>query len=106
MGHRQWKATACPGSVYPYVESYRDTHSAPPPAISGMVYYITTYNANCREGTGTQYPIALNGTAITPKGVTFGVDAVVQGTPYNGDPYWVHRADGVGFYHNSVVKPC
>jgi hypothetical protein len=98
-GHKEWALTSCPGNVMPLVFDYRNSHTYGKP----IQYYVTTVNANCRTAPDISAPIALNGTAITPANTTFGVDAVVTGKPYQGDPFWVHRADGIGFYHMSVV---
>lgn len=99
-GHKEWASTDCPGNVMPYVFDYRNTHTLG----TAIQWYKTIVNANCREAPDITAKIALKGKAITKADTIFGVDAVVKGTPYNNDPFWVHRADGVGFYHMSVVK--
>lgn len=105
-GHKEWKNTLCPGSVFPYVIDYRNTHTFGKP----VQYFKTKVNANCRIAPDVRSPIALNGTAITARGTEFAVDAIVNGYPYSPtgkpqdlDPQYVHRADGIGFYHMSVV---
>lgn len=98
-GHKEWASTACPGNVMPYVIDYRNVHTFGKP----IQYFVTSVNANCRTAPDISAPIALDGKAVTPAGTTFGVDAIVIGKPYNGDPHWVHRADSIGFYHMSVV---
>ena len=100
-GHKEWASTDCPGVwLMASVKAYRDVLTTGMP----IQYFETTVNANCREAPDVSAPIALNGTAITPAGTIFGVDAIVRGVPYQNDPYWVHRADGIGFYHMSVVR--
>lgn len=102
VGHREWKATECPGNLFPPTLDYRNqaTYGTP------IVFYKTIYNANCREAPDVNSPIALGGTAVFPSGTIFAVDEIVEnGVPHNGDPTYVHRADGIGFFHISVVFP-
>lgn len=103
VGHREWKSTECPGAnIFPQIIDYRNK------AVYGtpIVYYRTTVNANCREAPDVGSPIALGGTAVYPAGTIFGVDEIKEnGVPYNGNPTYVHRFDGVGFFHMSVVTP-
>lgn len=100
-GHKEWASTSCPGSIMPFIQAYRAAGTFG----KGIIYYKTLVNANCRIAPDVSAPIALNGTAITPAGTIFGVDANnVVGAPYKGDNIYVHRADGIGFYHHSVVS--
>lgn len=103
VGHREWKATECPGaSLFASVLDYRNK------AIYGtpIVFYETIVNANCREAPDVGSPIALGGSAVYPAGTIFTVDEIKEnGVPYNNNPTYVHKADGVGFFHISVVKP-
>jgi len=102
VGHMEWKATECPGLVMPSIRSYRSD------ATYGraIVYYRTLYNANVREAPDVNSNIALNGQAIIPRGTTFAVDEIKEnGVPHNGNPAYVHRADGLGFIHLSIVTP-
>lgn len=101
-GHREWSSTRCPGNMMPYVVGYR----AGKEFVTGSVeWYVTIANANVRTAPDVDSPIALDGTAVTPNGTVFAVDAIVEGISYKGDPKYVHRADGLGFYHDSVVAP-
>lgn len=99
-GHKEWKSTLCPGKVMPYILSYRSG------ATFGKTiqWFRTIVNANCRVAPDVRSAIALNGRMVTPAGTIFGVDAIVSGVLYDGDPTYVHRADGIGFYHMSVVQ--
>lgn len=102
VGHLEWKATDCPGLIMPYIRQYRAQAIIPTPTI----WYRTLYNANVREAPDTNAPIALHGAAVTPAGTTFAIDKIIEdGVPYYGNPVYVHRADGLGFYHMSVVTP-
>lgn len=103
-GHKEWSSTSCPGSIMQHIVSYRDTHVAPKP----VVYFKTLYNANCRTAPDVGSPVAVvNGVkVVTQAGTVFAIDAIIEnGKLYNGDPTYVHRADGIGFYHISVVTP-
>lgn len=103
VGHREWKATECPGAnIYPHILDYRNSEAYGKPIVA----YKTIYNANCREAPDVSSPIALGGQAVYPAGTVFGVDEIKEnGVPYNGNPTYVHRADGIGFFHISVVTP-
>jgi hypothetical protein len=105
-GHKEWSTTPCPGAVMPHILDYRNSGTYGTP----IQYFKTTVNANCREAPSVAAPVALGGKAITPAGTIFAVDALVRGTPYRptgnayiDDDVYAHRADGIGFYHISVV---
>lgn len=102
-GHMEWKATACPGPyLMQHLREYRASGVVPKP----IQWFKAIYNSNCRQGPSTDTPIALNGTAVMPKGTVFAVDKIIEdGKPYNGNPTWVHRADQLGFHHISTVAP-
>lgn len=103
VGHREWKATECPGAnIFPQILDYRNK------AIYGvpMVAFKTIVNANCREAPDVNAPIALGGAAVYPAGTIFLADEIKEnGVPYNGNATYVKRADNVGFFHISVVMP-
>jgi hypothetical protein len=102
VGHREWKSTECPGTIFPSILDYRNKAMYNTPIVA----YKTTYNANCREAPDVNSAIALNGQAVYPAGTIFAADEIKEnGVPYNGNPVYVHRADGVGFFHITVVAP-
>ena len=61
-------------------------------------------NTNVREGPGTKFPIALSGRAILKTGQVFIGDEITLGDYIGGSNQWIHRADGVGFVHSSLVE--
>jgi hypothetical protein len=95
-GHLEWSDTACPGTyLMQQIKQYRDTHKP-------YQYFMTTMNANCRQGPSVNFPIA----AVTPMGTRFAVDTIIEnGGDVLGEKAWVHRADHLGFYSLAVVKP-
>jgi len=111
--HNEWKATECPGNPLIYkIKQWRlglqPTLPIPLPVKGGLLWYKTMYPANTRIAPDVNSPVATYGNTgeevIIPAGTVFGVDALVlYGTPYKGDPVYVHRADQLGFVHNSVV---
>lgn len=100
-GHLEWSSTGCPGTVMPFVRAYRDAHMARP-----IQWFKTIYNANVRTAPDVHSAIALNGAAVTPKGTKVAIGAIIEnGVPYNGNATYGWRADGLGFYHISVIAP-
>lgn len=101
-GHREWKSTACPG---PHLTRRLDAwRSQLPPA--GGLYRIRAdvAAANVRQGPGTAFPVALGGKAVMWPGDVLDADAVTQGEAVGGDTRWLHRRDGLGFVHHSLVE--
>lgn len=60
--------------------------------------------ARVRQGPSVDFPVALGGRAVLPFGDVFDADKVLEGNPYQDNPYWAHRADGLGFVHMSVLE--
>lgn len=101
-GHREWKATDCPGTLFPYLLQWRADHAA-------LRWFVTLANVKVRESPEIKADnsnVALHGTAIIPAGTTFAVDKLVEGKPYLGVSTYVHRADGLGFMllHPDLLK--
>ena len=67
-------------------------------------YRVVVDNSNCREGPSTHFPIALGGQAVYGIGHEFDGDTVTDGQALGGRRGWVHRADGIGFLHESLVQ--
>lgn len=103
VGHKEWKSTECPGvPLWNRLMEYRSSATYGTP----ITYFVTKYNANCREAPDVASPIALGGKAVYPAGTIFPVDEIKEdGVPYNGNPTYVHRGDHIGFFHISVVRP-
>lgn len=105
-GHKEWKATDCPGiPLFNALKQWRATHATPlPPPFPAMLWYKTKANVYVRESPEVQsgFPanIALDGDALIPSGTTFAVDKLVTGKPHNGIATYVHRADQLGFMLN------
>lgn len=104
-GHKEWKATSCPGNIFPRLLDWRHEHAQLP----RLLYYTTLANVKVRESPEIKADnsnVALNGTAIIPAGTTFAVDKLVQGKEYLGITTYAHRADGLGFMllHPDLLK--
>lgn len=59
---------------------------------------------NTREGPGTQFPEAVNGQFALAHGDVFLSDTLTEGETINGNPWWAHRADGIGFLSQSYLE--
>jgi hypothetical protein len=51
------------------------------------------------------FPVALDGNARMWPGDLLDADSVVDGEPIAGDRRWVHRRDGLGYVHASLLIP-
>jgi hypothetical protein len=101
-GHREWKDTLCPGPhLTRRLEAWR-AGSRP----DGGLYRIRgdVAAANVREGPGTHFPVALGGRAQMWPGDVIDADAITEGEAVGGDKRWLHRRDGLGFVHYSLVE--
>lgn len=98
--HSEWKNTQCPGNyLRQWVSDYRTEKQAAP-----LEWFETVVNANCRSAPAMSGDVKV--IEVTPAGTVFGVDAIIEdGEAYRGERAYVHRADGIGFYHLSVVRP-
>jgi hypothetical protein len=67
--------------------------------LPAMVYYRAKVNLNCRQGPGTDYPVAL----VMQAGETAGFDTTKQGEVIDGNGLWLHRADGIGFSWSGLL---
>lgn len=67
-------------------------------------YKVNVEAARTRQGPGTQYPDALQGEAKFYRDEVFAGDEVVKGQVVNGNPWWVHRADQIGFVSMALLK--
>jgi len=98
-GHKEWKPTQCPGTLFPHLLQWRDDHAA----IPQMLYFKTKVNCKVRESPEIRADnrnVALHGTAVIPANTVFAVDHLVPGVPYAGVNMYVHRADELGFVLN------
>jgi hypothetical protein len=64
-------------------------------------YRVHPEEANVRQGPGIGYPIVIE---VKPGEIVV-ASCVVRGECIKGDDRWLHRADGLGFMHMSVVEP-
>ena len=110
VGHREWPRSdgkpqkSCPGPiVFRMLQIWRGQITAP--ALTR--YRVNVPIALVREGPGQQFRVALKGTAKMREGDVFAADSITIGTAPSGssNPQWVHRADGVGFIHSSLLTP-
>lgn len=68
-------------------------------------YEVVVNAANVRESPWRHVNnIALGGQAVMGKGNVFLGDAIVRGENIGGTDLWVHRADGIGFVHMSLLR--
>lgn len=98
-GHKEWKPTDCPGTLYREILDWRADHAQKPI----LLYYKTLANVKVRESPEIKADnsnVALHGTAVIPKDTIFAVDKLIDGVPYLGVKTYVHRADGLGFMLN------
>jgi hypothetical protein len=70
-----------------------------PPAAQPPLgqYGVAVDGVYVREGPGRAFAAANQGSAVEAYGATLEIDAVVQGEPINGNPWWGHLAGGLGF---------
>jgi N-acetyl-anhydromuramyl-L-alanine amidase AmpD len=73
-------------------------------SLTTLTYRVLSDQTKIYEGPGLNYPVALNGGAIMNTGATFKSDGVTKGQVINGSNSWIHRADGIGFVHSSLVS--
>jgi hypothetical protein len=100
--HSEWKETLCPGpQLTRRLVAWRNGDKAP-----GGLYRIRgdVSAANVREGPGTAFSVALGGKARMWPGDSLDADAVTQGESVGGDTRWLHRRDGLGFVHYSLIE--
>jgi hypothetical protein len=99
--HSDWKATECCGDyLSDWLRHYRAAASLPAP--KPVEWFITTVNAYCRTAPDVGSPAA----ELTPAGTRFAADAIIEnGAPFRGEAGYAHRADQLGFYHLSVIRP-
>ncbi len=107
LGHREWPRSdgkpqkPCPGPIlFRMLQAWRGQL----PALA--TYRVAYDGTRVRQGAGQQYPVALNGTAVLPRGREIRVDAIVEGTAPAGsaDRRWAHLANAIGFVHLSLVE--
>jgi hypothetical protein len=108
-GHREWSATECPGPILmERLRAWRGAADDQSPAPSGGGFYRVRRDvsaARIRTGPGRDFPVALNGLARMWPGDLLEADKVVEGETIAGDRRWVHRRDGLGYVHVSLVSP-
>ncbi len=101
-GHREWptsdgsEQSLCPGDrLMARLQSWRSPQT---------LYEVMFDDSKVREGPGTRFKVALNNTAILNSGDRFMSDKIIFGAPVDGDARWVHRTDGIGFVHLSLLN--
>ena len=103
-GHLEWSPSQCPGPVF---MSRLHTWRANPSSqeYRGGVFQIRddVGSANVREGPSREYPIALGDKAVMWPGDLLEADVIVVGEQIGDEARWVHRADGLGFVHLSLL---
>ncbi len=62
-------------------------------------YRVTVDDTKVRQGPGRNFPAAASMNA----GDTFVSDGITRGETIGGDDRWMHRADGLGFTHASLL---
>jgi hypothetical protein len=101
-GHGEWKgaATECPGlEIKSYLNRYREGEH-----FKKWTHYRLLYdNVNVRQGPSTSYPVAIQLDRDHPLATFYG-DGLTRGQVISGSEWWVHRADHIGFIHESLVE--
>lgn len=105
-GHKEWAETECPGpALMPRLIGWRGTAGVPSPVMRIYRVRNDTSAAMVRTGPGRQYPAALNGQARMWPGDRLVADRIDTGEAIQREARWVHRADGLGWVHMSLLKP-
>lgn len=104
-GHQEWRgaATACPGPhLMAELRAYRSGQDLDTPGW----YRVRLDYTRVRQGPGTNFPVADigDGEVKLKAGDTFLSDGITIGQTYDNSPRWVHRADGIGFIHESLLE--
>ena len=102
--HREWTDTECPGPVLiQRLQAWRGDAGR----SSGGFFRVRrgVSAARVRTGPGRSFPVALDGKARMWPGDLLDADGVVNGEPIAGDRRWVHRRDGLGYVHGSLLTP-
>ena len=108
-GHREWAETECPGPLLmSRLRAWRGGSApaadvAPRPTSGFFRVRRDVSAARVRTGPGRDFPIALDGKACMWPGDLLDADDVVAGEAIAGDPRWMHRRDGLGFVHASLL---
>jgi hypothetical protein len=97
-GHQEWSDSSCPGPLL--MERLRLWREQAQPRPMAQFYRVRYDDTNVRQGPGLGFPVAL----VTQPGHVFAADALVAGQSIGGEERWLHRADGIGFVHLSVVE--
>jgi hypothetical protein len=77
-------------------------------APSGAGFYRVKRDvsaARIRTGPGRNFAVALDGLARMWPGDLLDADKVVEGEAIGDEKRWVHRRDGLGYVHMSLVRP-
>jgi len=110
--HRDFSDKTCPGSSvtkYWIKEKYYEYTNKDFVEVHSFIDNQYTIKsgidfAAIREGPGTSYPIALDGSAKLYPGETFPYDTSVEGESIEGNNAWIHHSAGIGFIHSSLIE--
>jgi N-acetylmuramoyl-L-alanine amidase len=101
-GHREWTDTECPGPLL--IELLRTWRGGSSRSSGGFFRVRRDVSAaRVRTGPGRSFPVALDGKARMWPGDLLDADVVVDGEAIAGDRRWVHRRDGLGYVHASLL---
>ena len=112
VGHQEWAKyivvnnklvavpnSACPGPILmKRLRAWRESKLL-------QNWRVLYDDSNIREAPTSQSPIALQGKAKVNAGQTFVGDEMCLGEYIGGTNHWIHRADGLGFVHRSLLEP-
>lgn len=104
-GHLEWAATECPGTLL--MDRLRAWRAGDAQRPTGAGFYRVKRDvsaARIRTGPGRNFPVALDGLARMWPGDLLDADKVVEGEAIGDEKRWVHRRDGLGYVHMSLVR--
>jgi hypothetical protein len=107
--HRDYNKPACPGEAITdhYYMEIITGHQATQTAPHQPGFYVVSVNGasiweSPRRTGGT---VALGGTAQLSRGTELEIDSFTQGESINGNTWWGHLKNQIGFVSMTIVKP-